>query len=67
MSRPSAGNYIIYSRILSPTGEKLAINSHGIDQFVTVELHPWNDDSFDIIVRNPVPLLSLHLLCYHSY
>ena len=67
MSRPSAGNYIIYSRVLSPTGDKLAFKAHDIDEFVTVEPSPSYDDTFEIIVRNTVPLLSLHLLCYHSY
>ena len=67
MSRPSAGSYVIYSRVLSPTGDKLAFKAHDIDEFVTVEPSSTYDDSFEIMVRNTVPLLSLHLLCYYSY
>ena len=52
MSRPSAGNYIIYNRVLSPTGEKLAITFHGENQFVTVE--PVTSDN-NQVVRNPSP------------
>ena len=63
MSRPSAGNYQIYNRVLSPTGEKLAITFHGENEFATVE--PFeDDDTFNKIVRSPAPLLSLHLLFY---
>jgi hypothetical protein len=59
MSRPTAGNYIIYNRVLSPTGQKLAITFQGENQFATVESfgHVKNQ-----IVRNPSPLMSLHLL-----
>ena len=64
MSRPSAGTYVIYNRVLSPTGDKLAFKAHDIDEFVTVESSAYADDSFEIMVRNTVPLLSLHLFCY---
>lgn len=37
MSKPSAGNYAIYSRVLSPTGEKLALHFNGSNQTVTVK------------------------------
>ena len=64
MSRPSPGLYIIYSRVLGPSGQKLAITDHGENQFSLVE--PFgDDDTFDRVVRNPAPLLCLHLLCYH--
>ena len=68
MSRPPAGNYIIYSRVLGPSGQKLAITDHGDgeNQFSLVE--PFgDDDTFNRVVRNPAPLLGLHFLCYHSY
>ena len=59
MSRPSAGNYIIYNRVLSPTGQKLAITFHGDNQFATVEPFGNNNNQ---IVRNP----SLHSACIYS-
>ncbi|KAF9795706.1 hypothetical protein IEO21_11077 [Rhodonia placenta] len=36
MSRPSAGTYIIYNRVLSPTGEKLAFTFTGQNKTQTV-------------------------------
>ena len=59
MSRPSAGNYRIYSRVLTPTGEKLAITFHGENQFVTVE--PFTSDN-NQVVRNR----SLYSACVYS-
>ncbi len=64
MSRPSAGNYIIYNRVLSPSGQKLAITFHGDGQFATVE--PFGNNK-NQVVRNTSHLLSLHLLCHYSY
>ena len=55
---------MVYNRVLSPTDEKLAITFHGENQFATVE--PLGDNK-NQVVRNPAPLLSLHLLCHHSY
>jgi hypothetical protein len=37
MSKPSAGDYVIYNRVLSPTGEKLALSFNGQNQTVTVK------------------------------
>jgi hypothetical protein len=36
MSKPEPGNYVIYNRVLSPTGEKLALSFNGENQTVTV-------------------------------
>ena len=41
MSKPPAGLYIIYNRVLSPTGEKLAITYNGERNAVTVT--PFSD------------------------
>jgi len=41
MSKPPAGLYIIYNRVLSPTGEKLAITYNGERNAVTVS--PFSD------------------------
>ena len=51
MSRPPPGNYIIYSRILGPTGQKLAITFHGDDRFATVEPYGHQKNQ---VVRNPL-------------
>ena len=64
MSRPSAGNYIIYNRVLSQTGQKLAITYHGDNQYPTVE--PFGNNR-NQVVRITSHLLSLHLLCHYSY
>lgn len=37
MSRPPAGNYVIYNRVLSTSGEKLALTFNGQSQTVTVK------------------------------
>lgn len=48
MSRPSEGNYVIYNRILSPTGEKLAITYSGtVNQNAT--LTPLDNTSHQIV------------------
>ena len=60
MSRPSAGNYIIYSRVFSPTGQKLAITFHGNDQYATVEPFGNNPNQ---VVRNPF----LYSACIYSF
>jgi hypothetical protein len=36
MSKPTAGNYYIINRLLSPTGEKLAITFNGQEQTTTL-------------------------------
>ncbi|KAF9554207.1 hypothetical protein CPC08DRAFT_766895 [Agrocybe pediades] len=41
MSRPSPGSYVIYNRVLSPNGEKLAITFNG--QNNTLIVTPKND------------------------
>ena len=63
MSRPSPGNYLIYSRVLSPSGHKLAMTFKGENQFATVE--DLADQENKQIVRNPSPLLVLYLLCQY--
>jgi hypothetical protein len=37
MSKPPSGIYAIYNRVLSPAGEKLALNFNGQSQTVTVK------------------------------
>lgn len=44
MSIPT-GNYIIYNRVLSPTGNKLAITFNSIDQGATVNALSEGDPS----------------------
>jgi len=58
MPRPPAGTYIIYNRVLSPTGQKLAITFQGDDQFATVEPFERRNNQ---VVRNPP------LLCCYQY
>ena len=36
MSKPTAGNYYILNRVLSPDGEELALTFNGVDRYVTV-------------------------------
>jgi hypothetical protein len=36
MSKPTPGNYYIINRVLSPTGDKLAITSNGQGKTVTL-------------------------------
>ena len=60
MSRPSAGNYHIYNRLLSTAGERLAITFHGENQFVTIE--PFAEDNNDQVFCNP----SLYSVCLYS-
>ena len=64
MSRPSAGNYIIYNRVLSQTGQKLAITFNGDNQYPTVE--PFGNSKHQV-VRNTSHLFSPYLLCHYSY
>ena len=63
MSRPAPGNYIIYSRILSSSGRKLAMTFKGENQFATVE--DFADQENKQIVRDFSPLLVLYLLCLY--
>jgi hypothetical protein len=58
MSKPEPGNYVIYNRVLSPTGEKLALSFNGENQTVTVE--PFSDRSnlLASISSLPYPLYS---------
>jgi CCL2 lectin-like len=42
MSKPAAGNYVIYNRVLSPTGDKLAITFNGQNANATVQPLSYN-------------------------
>ena len=63
MSRPSAGNYVIYSRRLSPSGQKLVMTFNGENQYATLE--PFTSQNNNQVVRDPSPLLILYLLCHY--
>jgi hypothetical protein len=52
------------NRVLSPTGEKLAITFHGENQFATVEPLQYNNGKIKLYVVLPtLPTLSLPSLC----
>jgi hypothetical protein len=64
MSQPPAGNYIIYNRVLSPTGQKLAITFQGENQDATVEAFESFGDQNNQAVRHPSLLISLYPPCH---
>lgn len=75
LAAPANGTYVIYNRVLSPTGDKLALSYNGENQYVTAEplklaqnqLVSLFDDWIsldDIIIHFPRSVVPQQLRCY---
>ena len=69
MSKPSAGRYVIYHRVLSPSGEKLAITFNGQSNYATVtpltnsNSQIWNVRDYNSTTQSVSPVSNSGLQC----